>query len=107
MGHCAQVGDGMEDGDTLCTAFPFVCTPNDFQDLSAVMQTFPPSSSTYHEFFRALLYAHREWEKRRTRTIPARPSTRERRRKAVSLYLLSQCLTLLTDAALQAALCGL
>lgn len=107
MGHCAQVGDGTEDVGTPRTAFPFACTPNDLQDLSAVMQTFPPSSSTYHEFFRALLYAHREWEKRRTRTIPARPSTRKRRRKAVLLYLLSPCLILLTGAALQAALCGL
>jgi len=86
MGHCAQAAGNVGDGDTAYTISPFVCTPDDLQDLPAVMKAFPPNSSADHEIFQALLFTHFEWEKKRPRTVPARLGARERRRKAVLLH---------------------
>lgn len=83
MSDCGQSEGETEALDAARTNFSVSCTPGDLQDLSAVMGTFPPNSSSDHELFRGLLHTHREWEKRQAQTAPARSGARQRRRREV------------------------
>lgn len=91
MGDCSQSGGDTEVLDATRAIFSVSCTPDDLQDLSAAMGTFPPNSSSDQELFRALLYTHREWEKRRTQTTPGRSGARQRRRRELFKRRYSAC----------------